>query len=641
MARLLASSPLLALAAASIVTISVDVPEQGAILAGMSIRITYTAVLTAGDAANLTHARLVPFLDGAQYGAEVGFTGVDGNGQPLGEAYIPLPWSTATSHALVLAYVGDPVDGATMGNAPPTGALLSNAVDFDVAPRVPQRPHVLSPGDTQLNVYWEAWFTPVNYNWQSWYGGPHGAGMAEAIPAIGRYYSFDLECLRTQAAQFTQAGVDAIVVDWTNNCWLPVCDSWANRSMDTQQIVNSTDLAFGVYAGLRATEGWDVPRFIILLALNNGGNTAVPALLEELEYIAQHYLANATAGGVDSFVILDGKPLVLVFDARGLDHSNVTHANFTLRWMASQLQATPDYAARGYWSWMDATLDPVLTIANDSVVEAAVIEPAFFAGGGWLNTSSAVGRSGGLTLLAELSGLVSSTAGRGGALPSFVNVCQWNEYSGTPEGRPPAPDYEDCYSPDLSNDLEPTSPWAPAYQRPGNVRAGGGYGYLGLNALAMARAALVSPAVVDNSTVVFVVSPAVGDLSNYTTSRTIVVTFVVARFSLVAMRDGLPFLANVSLPVQVAVDGATVASLAAPAVPGLQTFELDTTALDARFPHVLSIMTLPPVGGGDEHLTRWPLSFDAVDADVPGGVPLATPVAARGTAWVWLPESQV
>lgn len=311
--------------------------------------------------------------------------------------------------------------------------------------------------------------------------------------------------------------------------------------------------------------------------------------------------------------------------------------------MASQLQDTPDFAARGYWSWMDATLDPVLTLFNDSVVEAAVIEPAFFSSGGWLNTTSAVGRSGGLTLLTEVSALIGSTLGRGGSLPMFVNVCQWNEYSGTPEGRAPAPDYEDCYSPDLSNDLEPTSPWAPAYQRPGDVRAGGGYGYLGLNALAMARAALVDPAAIDGSTAVFIVLPAVGTLANYTSngSHTITAAFVVARFSLASMHSGLPFLSNVSLPVQIAIDGAVVAVLPAPVAPGLQTVELDTTTLDPRFPHVLNITALPPPGGGDDHLTRWPLSFDAVDADLPGGVPLLTPVAACSTAWVWLPESQL
>ena len=75
-----------------------------------------------------------------------------------------------------------------------------------------------------------------------------------------------------------------------------------------------------------------------------------------------------------------------------------------------------------------------------------------------------------------------------------------------------------------------------------------------------------------------------------------------------------------------------------PAAPGPQVLALDVGALDARFPHVLTVTALP--GGGGAHTTRWPLSFDAVDADAPGGVPLAAPVPAVATAWVWLPESQ-
>jgi hypothetical protein len=645
--------------ASSLVSIYVDVPVQGPLLAGQSIRVTYGGKLTDGDEANLTHVRLVPFLDGAQYGAEVGFTGIDAPGQPLGEAYIPLPWSAATSHTLVLAYVGDPVDGATMGHPVPAGALVSNAVVFDVSPRVPQRPHSGS-GDVLLTMYFEAWFTPVNFHWQAWWQGPSGAGLAEAIPYIGRYSSFDTQCLRTQAAQFIQAGVDALVVDWTNNCWLPVCTSWANRSVDTQQIVNATNVAFAVFNDLRVNEGWSVPKFILLLALDNGGNTPFKALLDELDYIVNAYLTNATAGGPNSFVMLEGKPLVLIFDALGGNHTGFAHSNFTIRWMASQLQRTPGFARRGFWSWMDATSTPVLTLnaSNASVVEATVLEPAYFASGGWLDNATAVGRSGGMTLLAELSALIGATIGKGSALPLFVNVCQWNEYSGTPalRGAPPLPPgfaFMDAYSPDLSNDLEPTSPWAPAYQRPGNVRAGGGYGYLGLNALAMVRAALNDPTSIDSSAAVFIITPAVGTLSNYTScsssirgsgaagSRVIEVSFVVASFSLARMRSGQQFLCNESLPVEVAVDGSVVASLPAPAAAGLQTFALDTSTLDGRFPHVLTVTAQPLTAGSQAHLTRWPLSFDAVDADAPGSVPLATPVAARGTAWIWLPETQV
>jgi len=35
-----------------------------------------------------------------------------------------------------------------------------------------------------------------------------------------------------------------------------------------------------------------------------------------------------------------------------------------------------------------------------------------------------------------------------------------------------------------------------------------------------------------------------------------------------------------------------------------------------------------------------PTAFDAVDADAPGGVPLAAPVPAAATAGLWLPETQ-
>jgi hypothetical protein len=452
-----------------------------------------------------------------------------------------------------------------------------------------------------------------------------------------------LEGVRHQAAQFVQAGVDALVVDWTNNCWSPGCDAWEHRSLGIRELVNATDLAFGVYAGLRAAEGWDVPKFIILLGLDNGPTTPLPALYAELDYIATAYLANATAGGADSFVMLEGRPLVLIFDGSGAPHPGFAHDNFTIRWMASQLQSTPDFAKRGLWSWMDGSLEPLVVMSADnaSQPEAATLAPAFFAGGGWLNSGLAVGRSGGLTLFSELAsvlgalGALGGGGGSGADAPFFLNVCQWNEYAGTPEG-PAGTSYEDSYSPDLSNDLEPTSPWAPAYQRPGQVRAGGGYGYRGLNSLALVRALLADAAAADGSAALFVLSPAAGDLSNYSAVHSVRVSWVAARFDS-AGPCGL--LANVSLPVSIAVDGAVVASLPAPGAPGPQSFDLDVSALDARFPHVLTVAALP---GADPaaHLTRWPLSFDFVDADVGAGVPLAAPVPASASAWIWLPESQ-
>jgi hypothetical protein len=424
------------------------------------------------------------------------------------------------------------------------------------------------------------------------------------------------------------------------SCWLPGCDSWENRSPGIQEIINATDLTFGVYAGLRA-EGWDVPRLILLCGLDNGPTTPLPALKAELDYIASAYLGNASAGGASSFVDLDGGPLVLIFDGTGADHSGYSHPNFTIRWMASQLQSTPDFAKRGYWSWMDGTLQPEVTLSpsNASVNEASTLAPAFFAQGGWLNSALAVGRSGGMSLLSELSFVLGVTAGvppaPSASTLTFLNVCQWNEFAGEAQG-PAGTSYEDSYSPDLSNDLEPTSPWAPAYQRPGDVRAGGGWGYTGLNALALARALLADPSAADGSAALFVITPAVGTLANYTAPHVIELEWVAARFDSAGLRTGSQLLTNVSLPVSISIDGVTVATLPAPPTPGVQQYSLNVSALDPRFPHVVAL-TADAVPGGD-HLTRWPLSFDVIDADT--GVPLSTPVPARTTAWLWLPESQ-
>lgn len=432
---------LLAAVAGGITSLTLEVPPQGTLLAGASLRIIFNATYT-GAAANVTTERLVPYFDGAQYGAEVGFASFDAaSGVARGEAWIPLSWSTAASRRLTLSAQGPASAGPSIGLPPPAGALLSNVATIAVTPRAPQRPHALQPGDPLLSLAWEPWFTPLNSYWGTAPGGPPGAGIAEAIPTVGRYASVGLEVLRTHAAQFVQAGVDVLLVDWTNNLW--GITVWEQRQPYAQELFNATDLAFGVYAGLRA-EGWDVPRFLLLLGLDNGPTTPLPALMGELDYIALHYLANASAGGIDSFVLLDGKPLVIIFDGTGRDDSGITHPSFTLRFMASQLQSTPDFARRGIWSWMDGTMEPIITLDphNTSVSEAVTIAPAFFAGDGWLNKAVAAGRSGGLTLLLELANLLGETVGKGRPLPKFVNVCQWNEFAGQAVG---SATYEDSY----------------------------------------------------------------------------------------------------------------------------------------------------------------------------------------------------
>jgi hypothetical protein len=70
--------------------------------------------------------------------------------------------------------------------------------------------------------------------------------------------------------------------------------------------------------------------------------------------------------------------------------------NFTVRWMASQLQGNR-LDKLGFWSWMDGTLTPLTTYREDKA-EALTIAAAVFSGGGWLD-SSAFPRRNGASLL--------------------------------------------------------------------------------------------------------------------------------------------------------------------------------------------------------------------------------------------------
>ena len=70
----------------SAISISLSSP-QADLVAGASIRVSFSAQLS--DAANASAARLVPYFDGAQFGAEVGFSSFVG-GVASGSAFVPL-----------------------------------------------------------------------------------------------------------------------------------------------------------------------------------------------------------------------------------------------------------------------------------------------------------------------------------------------------------------------------------------------------------------------------------------------------------------------------------------------------------------------------------------------------------------------
>jgi hypothetical protein len=75
--------------------------------------------------------------------------------------------------------------------------------------------------------------------------------------------------MQIHALWLVQAGVDFIMVDWTNNLWNKA--HWADRGVNIQQLVNATTATLEVYKAMRA-QGLPTPNVNIFLGLDNGPN---------------------------------------------------------------------------------------------------------------------------------------------------------------------------------------------------------------------------------------------------------------------------------------------------------------------------------------------------------------------------------
>jgi len=229
----------------------------------------------------------------------------------------------------------------------------------------------LQLGSTTLMMEWEPWFTPFNWHWT----------LNEAVPVVGkyvcvgawrcswllygegsnhcahehggnRYDSFNVDVMKQHCMWMRGAGVGAIVVDWTNNLWGRA--SWSQRQPYAQEIINATTFTISMYDSWRsnpAEAGFVPPAVVLLMGLDNGASEPMAALNEQVAWVSKHYLGNYSK---DNWVILDGKPLLLVFDGGNI-HTKGTPLvapDFTVRWMSTQLQSN-GLQKLGYWSWMD------------------------------------------------------------------------------------------------------------------------------------------------------------------------------------------------------------------------------------------------------------------------------------------------
>ena len=418
----------------------------------------------------------LPFVNGKRWGSHE-FADADGKASFI----IPFP-NPGVALIQVIAvpatadnWLGmDPHDRLLKtGTFMPETDIKSNFLIVEVKNRAVPRKR---SGETLFAMQWESWFTP----WFSW-------ETAHGVPIMGIYDSTDPDVYRQQILWFMDIGVDFIMPDWSNHIWGK--EHWSERDARADGILHTTQMFLEVLADMR-DEGLDVPLVALMPGLSNGPPTTMEALNEQFEWIYQDYVRNPRFEGL--WQIFEGKPLIvnldtgILADKRGRTESafripffkgtltrdgwteakidahrqkqgpaDTTH--FTVRWISSQNQVTRHHEF-GHWSWMDGSLEPMVTY-KDGEAEAITVTPSFFAHYGW-TAPEAYGRRGGWTYLESFKYALK-------ARPKVVMLHQWNEYHGQKEGHGRGPNkdqYTDTYSVEFSDDLEPISITAPGYR---------------------------------------------------------------------------------------------------------------------------------------------------------------------------------
>ena len=109
-----------------------------------------------------------------------------------------------------------------------------------------------------VGMEWEPWFTKHNVVWT----------LHEAVPLIGLYDSFNPLVVLQHMYWMLDAGVDFIIVDWTNNLWGKA--HWSDRDLYAQELINATTFTIAEYQRLHSL-GYDTPKVLEGEFRNNRG----------------------------------------------------------------------------------------------------------------------------------------------------------------------------------------------------------------------------------------------------------------------------------------------------------------------------------------------------------------------------------
>lgn len=189
----------------------------------------------------------------------------------------------------------------------------------------------------------------VGIAYSTWFSSAHWRD-AWGTPRLGPYRSDDRAVIRQHAEWLADAGIDFILIDWSNNVDLA---PGTTRPEHQAFIENATHALFEEYATLEKR-----PRVALMLGTSGHPQAATDGRLQaKADQVWRQFADNPRFRPLIQRYL--GKPLLVVYANTPSPYGTSLpwdDDRFTVRWMTGYVAqqrelASPGLVSKGYWSW--------------------------------------------------------------------------------------------------------------------------------------------------------------------------------------------------------------------------------------------------------------------------------------------------
>lgn len=284
-----------------------------------------------------------------------------------------------------------------------------------------------------VGIAYSTWFPPTV--WES------NGGCTWGTPQLGDYNSSDPAVIRQHGEWLADAGVDFILIDWSNDIDYPADPG----RTDLKAIEDATAQVFATFAQMP-----NRPNIAILIGTSDPADYTNGRIQAKADQVYNSFVADPTLGPLyqrfrDKPLLIDyaGTPAYFQDGLPPWDDQRFTVRHMTGFVTEQSSLLDGSISKYGYWSWEDrgAQSYPVVDGAPEAMVVTAGVrgDP-----NGWASADKREGRNNGQTFVSKWDRAVAVG-------PQVVLVQSFNEWTGCAEH----PGEE--MSPEFSNDIEPSA----------------------------------------------------------------------------------------------------------------------------------------------------------------------------------------